>query len=313
MNVAILGAGLAGIAAARALAAAGLSHVLFDKGRAAGGRLATRRVGTFAFDHGAQFLKPADPSFAAALREAGAVAWAATGGVLGVPGMSALPRTLAAGFDLRAGRQVVALERAGEGWLVSHADARVGGTPRTDGPFDAVLCAFPAPQAVALLATPAPGLAARAAAVPFRACWTLMAAFPSRLPLPDTLEAPSDAIGWAARDSAKPGRDAAAECWVVQAGPAWTAAQLALTADAARDALLAELVRLAGPLPEPLHAEAHRWRFAVADAPLGEPCLWDAALRLGLAGDWCLGDRAEAAWASGSAAARALLAALAHA
>lgn len=313
MTIAILGAGLAGIAAARALAAAGLSPVLFDKGRAAGGRLATRRAGAFAFDHGAQYLKAAEPGFAAALREAGAEPWPATGGLVGMPGMSALPRVLAAGLHVRAGRQVVALERSGEGWLVSHADARAGGAPLQDGPFDAVLCTFPAQQAAALLTAPAPGLAVRAAAVPFRACWTLMVAFPSRLPLPDTLEQPSDAIGWAARDSAKPGRDAAAECWVVQAGPAWTEANLELPADAARGLLLAELARLAGPLPEPLHAEAHRWRFAVADAPLGEPFLWDAKLRLGLAGDWCLGHRADAAWASGAAAARALLDTLAHA
>jgi predicted NAD/FAD-dependent oxidoreductase len=313
MSIAILGAGLAGLAAARRLAAAGLNPVLFDKGRAAGGRLATRRSGAFAFDHGAQYLKAADPGFAAALRAAGAEPWAATGGLVGVPGMSALPRALAAGLDLRAGRQVVALERKGEGWRVCHADARAGGAAQQDGPFDAVLCTFPAPQAAAVLAAPAPALAARAAAVPFRACWTLMAAFPSRLPLPDTLETPSDAIGWAARDSAKPGRDHAAECWVVQAGPAWTAANLELPADAARGLLLAELARLAGPLPEPLHAEAHRWRFAIANTPLGEACLWDAPLRLGLAGDWCLGDRAEAAWASGNAAAEALLDTLAHA
>lgn len=313
MSIAILGAGLAGLAAARCLAAAGLSPMLLDKGRAAGGRLATRRAGGFAFDHGAQYLKPADPGFAAALREGCAVPWPATGGVVGVPGMSALPRALAIPFDLRAGRQVVGLDRAGQGWRVSHADARAGGAPEQDGPFEAVLCTFPAPQAAALLAASAPALAARAAAVPFRACWTLMAAFPSRLPLPDTLETPSDAIGWAARDSAKPGRDAAAECWVVQAGPAWSAAQLELPADAARGLLLAELARLAGTLPEPLHAEAHRWRFAAAATPLGVPCLWDAPLRLGLAGDWCLGDRAEAAWASGTAAAEALLGTLAHA
>jgi predicted NAD/FAD-dependent oxidoreductase len=313
MRIAILGAGLAGLAAARRLAGAGLSPVLFDKGRAAGGRLATRRAGAFAFDHGAQYLTPADPAFAAALREAGAEPWAATGGLVGVPGMSALPRALAAGFALRAGRQATALDRTAEGWRVSHADARAGGAAQQDGPFDAVLCTFPAPQAAALLAAPAPGLAARAAAVRFRACWTLMAAFPSRLPLPDTLEQPSDAIGWAARDSAKPGRDAAAECWVVQAGPGWTAENLELPADAARGLLLAELSRLAGPLPEPLHAEAHRWRFAAAEAPLGQACLWDASLRLGLAGDWCLGDRAESAWASGTAAAEALLGTLAHA
>jgi renalase len=317
MKIAILGAGLAGLAAARRLAGAGLVPVLFDKGRAAGGRLATRRAGSFAFDHGAQYLKPQGSSFAEALRAAGAEPWPVTGGVVGVPGMSALPRAFAARLDLQAGRQVIALRPVAGGWEVEHVASRPprGGeaeAARADGPFDAVICSLPAPQAAPVLAGPAPALAAQAAAVPFRACWTLMAAFPERLVLPDVLEAPSEAIGWACRDSAKPGRLAEAECWVVQAGPAWTEARLELAAEVARDLLLEEFGQVARRLPSPAHAEAHRWRFATAARPLGLPCLWDGGLRLGVAGDWCLGERAESAWASGEAVAQALLAELGH-
>jgi predicted NAD/FAD-dependent oxidoreductase len=61
------------------------------------------------------------------------------------------------------------------------------------------------------------------------------------------------------------------------------------------------------PLPAPRHAAAHRWRYALADRPLGEGCVWDAALRLGLCGDWCIAGRAEAAFDSGAALARAVL------
>ena len=55
MRVAVVGAGMAGIACAERLAGAA-EVVLFDKGRAAGGRMATRRMetaaGTASFDHG---------------------------------------------------------------------------------------------------------------------------------------------------------------------------------------------------------------------------------------------------------------------
>ena len=44
MSIAIIGAGMAGISCARALREAGREVVLFDKGRAAGGRMATKRV-----------------------------------------------------------------------------------------------------------------------------------------------------------------------------------------------------------------------------------------------------------------------------
>lgn len=321
MRIAVLGAGLAGIACARRLVAAGCDVMLFDKGRAAGGRVTTRRADGFAFDHGAQYLRPSSDTFAAALRQAGAQPWPAAEGLVGVPSMSALPRALAAGLDLRAARHVVALRREAEGWTVLHHEAsalRPGApppaeAPAADGGFDAVLSTLPAPQAAPLLRPIAPALAEAAAAVPFAPCWTLMAAFPDRLPLPDTLRPPAGPIGWAARDSAKPGRKIGAECWVVQAGPVWSRENLEVSAEAARDALLACLAALAGPLPPPRHASAHRWRYAVAERPLGRACLWDPALGLGLGGDWCLGDRAEAAWDSGMALAEALVGAAAHA
>ena len=63
-----------------------------------------------------------------------------------------------------------------------------------------------------------------------------------------------------------------------------------------------------GTAAPPIHAAAHRWRYSLVEVPLGRPCLADAALGLGLAGDWCLAGRAEAAFDSGTALAAALLA-----
>jgi predicted NAD/FAD-dependent oxidoreductase len=50
----------------------------------------------------------------------------------------------------------------------------------------------------------------------------------------------------------------------------------------------------------------HRWRYALVTRPLGVPCRLLAGGSLGLCGDWCLGPRVEAAWASGSALGREL-------
>ncbi|MFM7102667.1 MAG: NAD(P)-binding protein, partial [Verrucomicrobiota bacterium] len=66
-DVLVVGAGLAGLAAATALQRAGRSVRVLDKGRGVGGRLATRRIGGATFDHGAQFLTARDPRFAALL------------------------------------------------------------------------------------------------------------------------------------------------------------------------------------------------------------------------------------------------------
>lgn len=70
--VIIVGAGLSGLVAANALQAAGCQTMVIDKGRSAGGRLATRRLNASAggstrfarVDHGAQFFTVRSPDFA---------------------------------------------------------------------------------------------------------------------------------------------------------------------------------------------------------------------------------------------------------
>ncbi len=57
-TVAIVGAGMAGLAAARRLTAAGRRVVILEKSPGVGGRVATRRVDGCIVDHGAQVIKP---------------------------------------------------------------------------------------------------------------------------------------------------------------------------------------------------------------------------------------------------------------
>ncbi|GAC1645095.1 MAG: FAD-dependent oxidoreductase [Ktedonobacteraceae bacterium] len=56
-SVAIIGAGMSGLAAAHTLQEAGRTVTLFEKSRGVGGRAATRRRNGFIYDHGAQYFK----------------------------------------------------------------------------------------------------------------------------------------------------------------------------------------------------------------------------------------------------------------
>lgn len=309
--IAILGAGLAGLSAAQALSAAGREVRLFDKGRAAGGRLATRRIEhagqTHRFDHGAQYLRAERPGFAALLEATGTLPWPDAKRRVPAPGMSALGRQMAQGLSLDSQRHVTALQRAEAGWMVAHLDAglvRPGRplpevAPTLDGPFDAILVTFPAEQAIPLL--PA-HMAGPLGVVEYAPCWTVLAGFEGALNLPDTLRYQGP-IGWAARDSAKPGRVSAQENWVIQADPAFSREHVQAQPETVIAALLAAL-----PAPAPLFAVAHRWRFSLLEVALGQPCLWDGALGLGYASDGCLAGRAESAWESGQALAHRVLA-----
>src|SRR5205823_3389276 len=59
----IIGAGMAGLTAARELNAQGWDVIVLDKGRGVGGRLVTRRIEQARADHGAQYFSATTPEF----------------------------------------------------------------------------------------------------------------------------------------------------------------------------------------------------------------------------------------------------------
>ncbi len=302
MRIGIVGAGLAGLACAQRLKAAGHGVTLFDKGRGPGGRMSARRIATEAgeasFDHGAQYFTARDPAFRQQVeqwRQAGcAAAWPAAGpdAWVGVPAMNAPIKALAHALDVRWNVQVTALARAGGAWsLVGNG----GG----EGGFEAVVVAIAAEQAAALLAPHEPGFAARAASTVSQPCWTLMAAFAEPLPIAADILRDDPVVGWAARNSAKPGR-AGPESWVVQGSADWSRTHLERTPADIVPLLLEAFAAAAGAaLPPPSAALAHRWRYAKSGAA-GEGQLWSHERSLGVCGDWLLGPRVECAWLSGT-------------
>jgi predicted NAD/FAD-dependent oxidoreductase len=329
MNVLVIGAGIAGLTAARFLQEAGHAIHVVDRGRAPGGRLATRRVlnddadrpehSSLAFDHGAQYFTIRDRRFAVEVErwQAARIVQVWHGKLasfdsegreavddeqtrwVGVPAMSAIGRHLARSLDVSCGVRVDGLTRSGKGpeWM-----ARTN-TGDERGPFDAVVVAVPAPQALPLVGD-SPTLAAKIDRVSMHPCWTALVAFDDRVKTPfDGAFVGSSPLGWIARDRSKPQREFA-ETWVLHASADWSAAHLDDGADAVGPFLLnafADLVR--APLPHPVYLGAYRWRHACADPGLAAAALADEAARLVVCGDWCLGNRVEAAFLSGQAAA----------
>ena len=69
-HIAIVGAGIAGIACARTLVQAGHQVTLFEKSATVGGRMATRDTPFGSFDYGAQYFTARDARFIRALQTA---------------------------------------------------------------------------------------------------------------------------------------------------------------------------------------------------------------------------------------------------
>jgi predicted NAD/FAD-dependent oxidoreductase len=214
---------------------------------------------------------------------------------VGAPRMTAISRHLAEDLPIAFKTRIIEVSRNGLGWQLT-AEAGVASAC-----YDAVILAIPPAQAVPLLAE-APRLADQAASVQCQPCWSLMTAFDQGLPLAfDGVFLNSPVLAWAARNSSKPGRKLN-ENWVIHASPDWSRRHLEDDASAVVAPLLEAFFGLVGAQPcQPVFSQAHRWRYAKADAPLTVGCLWDSNLCLGACGDWCAGSRVEGAALSGMA------------
>ena len=303
----IIGAGMAGLACARRLADAGLAPTVLDKGSSIGGRVTTRHAGDLQFDHGAQYVNAHGAGFAAALNSlSGAVAgWQDSNGrthIVGVPGMSAIPRALGAELDIQQEVQVIGLEHQADGWTLQ----------TKDGAWCAarVVVTVPAPQVAGLLGADHPLIAALAP-VRLAPCLTLMAAVVGAAPFITRQDA-DDPLSWIAQDSSKPGRpQGIVTQWVAQAGEAFSQTHLEETPTQIAARMLLMLCDRLGVTPDLMtHASAHRWRYARVTQALGQPFLRSPDATLYLGGDWCIGPRVEAAWTSGTAIADDILAQL---
>lgn len=189
LRVAVVGAGMAGVACARTLAQAGCHVTLVEKSKGFGGRMATRHTEFGDFDHGAQYFTARDERFEKALATTPdvVVPWSAStvrvldalGHVLAsnppareahyvaVPGMNALVRTWAQpladakhplapsqGATVHLNTKVTRLTRdpihAGC-WELHADDESTAGGQTVMGGFDRVVLALPHRQAADLL------------------------------------------------------------------------------------------------------------------------------------------------------------------
>lgn len=307
MTIAIVGAGMAGLSAAETLSAQGRTVRLFDKGRGAGGRMATRRASVngsnLTFDHGAQYFTARSEGFRAAVSRwlsAGVAApWddedasgKASERFVGAPGMNSILKSMAAPLDVSWGAEVSTLEGWPGRWSLRFADGSAAGN------FERVIVAVPAEQAAVLLAAASPELAANAKKIKSEPCWAAMLAYDEPTRIVSLSFEPSDGpLGWTARNSSKFGRTDA-ETWVLHARPEWSAANLEAAAEKVA-ARLVESFREQTGAGAPVFSQAHRWRYARVAEPLGTPFQLDPRTGLATCGDWHLGARVEAAWTSG--------------
>ena len=319
-KLAIIGAGVAGLAAAWALREEALGVTLFEKSRGVSGRAATRGKRGVRYDHGANYFKTESARLERLVQEAlptgdladisGAVWTFDSEGRIeeGDPehneapkwtyrtGISALGKLLAdaAGAPLQLETRVECLKQTGDEWAVMSARGHAF------GPFDAVLVTPPAPQAAALLESSAMEeqalqrtLAGALTAVSYRTQLTVVLAFEKKVERPGDFYALLNTDGahdvaWLGFEEDKPGHVPPGQSVLVaQMAPDWSAPRF----EAPLGALVPEAAAQAGPLLQadlsaPVWADKQGWRYALpGEAADAEALEQGAAAGLFFAGD----------------------------
>ena len=311
-DVAVIGAGIAGLWTCKKLRRAGFEVALIDKSRGLGGRMATRRAGTLQFDHGAQFFTASKPAFVGLVSDLVTDELCAKwfgDRYVATPRMSAIGRGLLDNEeDLYLNQHVRRIQREANGWFIKFEQA--GHDIIGNGHIKNIVVAVPAPQAIDIIGTEYSAFE-KLKNVQYAPCWTLILALEKPLQMDDVyMEFPDGhALRSISQNSSKPGRGEVEglHTIVVHASQDWSIQNLEHDKETVQDTLLSIVSDTFDLQTPPHYISAHRWRFAEVAQAAKVPFLWDSKIGLGACGDWCTGPRIELAFESGNALANEII------
>lgn len=325
MRVGIVGAGMAGLGAARRLAKDGHEAVVFEIAERVGGRVCTATHGAYTFDCGATDLAPGNSNLAdtmlheldtselltidkpiythASLR----VTPSDTARAMGprytyLRGNDTLAQLLAEGLDVRPGTGISAMEHRADGTYLMAGEV-----------FDALILTPPVPQCHALLASL--GEERPLGNTFYRSSLSVMLGYSRALPdLPyHALLDPEQRhpLVWLCVESTKcPGRAPEGHtAFVAQLGPQYSHSHFATDEDSIIASTVGHLMRLYGAeWAQPEVAHVHRWRFAWPETYAMFDTVNRTHAKVLVASDGVLGARVEFAYEAGIRAAKLLAA-----
>jgi len=338
-DVAVVGAGMAGLVCAQRLQRMGYQVVVLEKSRGLGGRVATRRLQDTWADHGLRCLED-QGAFSQILIEKlleqdvihrwTDVVHTLNGDILNgetlqesdrhprygaATGITAIAKFLATSLEIGRGQRVEAIAPTPEQIWALTLEAE----KETKSVFaKSLVLAIPAPQILPLLepfAARMPELWAAVQSVRFDPCITAIATYP-----PEYYAQLAD-LPWKALRFSQPSDLASDLAWIglesskhlESRQPVIVAQSSAQFADRHLEAtdlpsvgryLLATVQDFLPWLSHPETLQVHRWRYGLVAQPIADFCLGTSQpLPLVCSGDWCGGDQLESALRSGWTAA----------
>jgi renalase len=330
-EVAVIGAGIAGLTCAQKLHQAGKSVVLIDKSRGLGGRLATRRLAGTHADHGVCYLQAKGDRFQHWIDELVSIGilrvWTegihrlVADGSLQLPtkfanyyaapsGATSIAKYLGRDLEIIGDKLITSIDPINHGWRLSSKDPEFSLTAAQ------VVVATPPAQALAITKeTIDQTCIQQLSQIQFSRSITAIVVYPATDQIAaaaitwqgiQCIEHPT--LAWIGLDSSKQ-LNPTQPVLVIQSSAAFAeqyfdAPDLAIVGQK----LIDEIATFTSNLTTPELVQVHRWGYAFAQNPLSDLFLAaKTAAPLYFGGDWCGGNRVESAYISGMAVADKIL------
>jgi predicted NAD/FAD-dependent oxidoreductase len=326
-EIAVIGAGMAGLVCAQQLTQAGYSVKVIDKSRGVGGRVATRRLFDTRADHGACYLKPKGEVLQRLVNllvsKGDLEVWTdilhvqdsssiVANSLSSLPyiapeGMNVIAKFLAQGLEIDRGQRVNAITLTSENQWSLASETNVYFTASS------LVVAIPAPQAVVLLESLSENFLdnkflEKLRGVEYYPALTVMAGYADSLQQPEWKAITfknNSVLRWIGLDSSKR-KNRTQPHFVIHS-----------SADFAEKYFESELQQVGQQILEnaalevnlqwlknPQWMQVHRWRYAFPKTPLEQFSLAaKTSSPLVCCGDWCSGNLIQGAMLSGIAAA----------
>ena len=320
-TVAVVGAGIAGLACGQRLKKAGHQVIWLEKSRGIGGRMATRRLGDGAWsNHGLRSWPSTEPGLQeltqALIREGILSIWSAQGfawqgQLMPKPGLvhctesgvNAIAKYLAKDATIQRQQRVTALIKTSNGWQITTNGPRQS-SEHID--VDAVVLAIPAPQAASLLAPLDSKTLETLTSLEYASCVSLMATYRELADVPALdhqqgwhITTKHPVLAWLSLESSKPTKSPGIHAVLIQSQADFAAHYLEQLdtindddrADQLQDITVTQMLTATNDilpgLGQPHCYQLHRWRYSTVRKSYPEPFLKTPWATLVCCGDWC--------------------------
>ena len=314
-KIAIIGAGISGLTVAKELSE--LNEVtVFDKARGVGGRMATKRIDDYHFDHGAQFFTAKSQEFKDFCNRAKNDKIIEEWNIdfveiignkiskkyqfnnykphfVAKPQMNNLCKYIVQDLNILLGKQVKSINFDDKKWSLKTVEDEIFNN------FDYLILAIPSHQVINLLPKNFKYLDI-ISSIRMSGCFTLMLGFKEKLSIEFGAALVKESnISWISVNSSKPERPKGFSL-IVNSSNKWADENIEEDLEIIKEKMITSLRQIIDFDISDLSCQnIHRWRYANATLRTGDKSLFDPNLNLGVCGDWLISGRVENAFLSG--------------